>query len=205
MILSTFEIYRQSDLMRLLSLSLSLCLYLSLLHHPLIMTVCLCMTACRLSFFLSFFLSWPVFSSLFSSSPPSSFSFPLSSKTIKVRIIDDEEYEKNKSFFLEIGDPQLVETNEKRGGGRGLSLQRRPHIQYMHTHTLNTSPLDHHRDQLQAKLRHRQPCGAVPLCACLRVCLCVCTSCMHYSNPPPVVLFLQEDDNSQGSQSRGIR
>ncbi|XP_056091068.1 sodium/calcium exchanger 1b isoform X2 [Rhinichthys klamathensis goyatoka] len=34
-------------------------------------------------------------------------------KTIKVRIIDDEEYEKNKSFFLEIGDPQLVETNEK--------------------------------------------------------------------------------------------
>ncbi|KAG1972684.1 sodium/calcium exchanger 1b isoform X2 [Pimephales promelas] len=33
-------------------------------------------------------------------------------KTIKVRIIDDEEYEKNKSFFLEIGDPQLVETNE---------------------------------------------------------------------------------------------
>ncbi|KTG33742.1 hypothetical protein cypCar_00011887 [Cyprinus carpio] len=36
------------------------------------------------------------------------------SKTIKVRIIDDEEYEKNKSFFLEIGEPQLVETNEKR-------------------------------------------------------------------------------------------
>ncbi|XP_018942600.2 sodium/calcium exchanger 1-like isoform X2 [Cyprinus carpio] len=35
-------------------------------------------------------------------------------KTIKVRIIDDEEYEKNKSFFLEIGEPQLVETNEKR-------------------------------------------------------------------------------------------
>ncbi|XP_067311704.1 sodium/calcium exchanger 1b isoform X2 [Pseudorasbora parva] len=35
-------------------------------------------------------------------------------KTIKVRIIDDEEYEKNKSFFLEIGDPQLIETSEKR-------------------------------------------------------------------------------------------
>ncbi|XP_016319100.1 sodium/calcium exchanger 1-like isoform X2 [Sinocyclocheilus anshuiensis] len=34
-------------------------------------------------------------------------------KTIKVRIIDDEEYEKNKGFFLEIGEPQLVETNEK--------------------------------------------------------------------------------------------
>ncbi|XP_056623487.1 sodium/calcium exchanger 1b isoform X4 [Triplophysa dalaica] len=35
-------------------------------------------------------------------------------KTIKVRIIDDEEYEKNKSFFLEIGEPQLEETNEKK-------------------------------------------------------------------------------------------
>ncbi|TRY90786.1 hypothetical protein DNTS_028652, partial [Danionella cerebrum] len=35
-------------------------------------------------------------------------------KIIKVRIIDDEEYEKNKSFFLEIGEPQLVETNENR-------------------------------------------------------------------------------------------
>ncbi|XP_036448650.1 sodium/calcium exchanger 1b isoform X2 [Colossoma macropomum] len=35
-------------------------------------------------------------------------------KTIKVRIIDDEEYEKNKSFYLEIGEPQLVETNEKK-------------------------------------------------------------------------------------------
>ncbi|XP_052001329.1 sodium/calcium exchanger 1-like isoform X2 [Xyrauchen texanus] len=35
-------------------------------------------------------------------------------KTIKVRIIDDEEYEKNKSFFLEIGEPQFVEANEKR-------------------------------------------------------------------------------------------
>ncbi|XP_035388654.1 sodium/calcium exchanger 1b isoform X2 [Electrophorus electricus] len=35
-------------------------------------------------------------------------------KTIKIRIIDDEEYEKNKSFFLEIGDPQLIETDEKK-------------------------------------------------------------------------------------------
>ncbi|XP_073682604.1 sodium/calcium exchanger 1b isoform X2 [Garra rufa] len=35
-------------------------------------------------------------------------------KIIKVRIIDDEEYEKNKSFFLEIGDPKLLETNEKK-------------------------------------------------------------------------------------------
>ncbi|XP_030642081.1 sodium/calcium exchanger 1b isoform X10 [Chanos chanos] len=33
-------------------------------------------------------------------------------KTIKIKIIDDEEYEKNKTFFLEIGEPQLLETNE---------------------------------------------------------------------------------------------
>ncbi|XP_039639715.1 sodium/calcium exchanger 1b isoform X2 [Perca fluviatilis] len=33
-------------------------------------------------------------------------------KTIKVRIIDDEEYEKNKTFYLEIGEPRLVESND---------------------------------------------------------------------------------------------
>ncbi|XP_058255260.1 sodium/calcium exchanger 1b isoform X1 [Hemibagrus wyckioides] len=37
-------------------------------------------------------------------------------KMIKVRIIDDEEYEKNKSFFLELGEPQLIESSEKKGG-----------------------------------------------------------------------------------------
>ncbi|KAL4612852.1 sodium/calcium exchanger 1-like isoform X1 [Arapaima gigas] len=37
-------------------------------------------------------------------------------KTIKVRVIDDEEYEKNKNFFLEIGEPRLVEMSEKKGG-----------------------------------------------------------------------------------------
>ncbi|XP_040849077.1 sodium/calcium exchanger 1 isoform X17 [Ochotona curzoniae] len=30
-------------------------------------------------------------------------------KTISVKVIDDEEYEKNKTFFLEIGEPRLVE------------------------------------------------------------------------------------------------
>ncbi|XP_026215102.1 sodium/calcium exchanger 1-like isoform X18 [Anabas testudineus] len=30
-------------------------------------------------------------------------------KTIQINIIDDEEYEKNKNFFLEIGEPQLLE------------------------------------------------------------------------------------------------
>ncbi|XP_040849076.1 sodium/calcium exchanger 1 isoform X16 [Ochotona curzoniae] len=33
-------------------------------------------------------------------------------KTISVKVIDDEEYEKNKTFFLEIGEPRLVEMNE---------------------------------------------------------------------------------------------
>nr|XP_046257047.1 sodium/calcium exchanger 1b isoform X3 [Scatophagus argus] len=32
-------------------------------------------------------------------------------KTIKVKIIDDEEYEKNKTFYIEIGEPRLVESN----------------------------------------------------------------------------------------------
>uniref|UniRef100_A0AAV2JPG9 Sodium/calcium exchanger membrane region domain-containing protein n=1 Tax=Knipowitschia caucasica TaxID=637954 RepID=A0AAV2JPG9_KNICA len=34
-------------------------------------------------------------------------------KTINVRVIDDEEYEKNKTFYLEIGEPRLVESNDK--------------------------------------------------------------------------------------------
>ncbi|XP_077468810.1 sodium/calcium exchanger 1b isoform X2 [Stigmatopora argus] len=33
-------------------------------------------------------------------------------KTINVRIIDDEEYEKNKTFYLEIGEPRLVENDD---------------------------------------------------------------------------------------------
>ncbi|KAF7482256.1 Hypothetical predicted protein [Marmota monax] len=36
------------------------------------------------------------------------------SKTISVKVIDDEEYEKNKTFFLEIGEPRLVEMSEKK-------------------------------------------------------------------------------------------
>ncbi|KAL6050758.1 hypothetical protein STEG23_015296, partial [Scotinomys teguina] len=38
------------------------------------------------------------------------------SKTIAVKVIDDEEYEKNKTFFIEIGEPRLVEMSEKKGG-----------------------------------------------------------------------------------------
>ncbi|KAM4729383.1 sodium/calcium exchanger 1b [Anableps anableps] len=36
-------------------------------------------------------------------------------KTIKVKIIDDEEYEKNKTFYIEIGEPRLVESNDAKG------------------------------------------------------------------------------------------
>ncbi|XP_037321253.2 sodium/calcium exchanger 1b isoform X3 [Pungitius pungitius] len=39
----------------------------------------------------------------------------LSSKIIKVRIIDDEEYEKNKTFYVEIAEPRLVESNDTKG------------------------------------------------------------------------------------------
>ncbi|XP_072102905.1 sodium/calcium exchanger 1-like isoform X2 [Mobula birostris] len=35
-------------------------------------------------------------------------------KTIEIRVIDDEEYEKNKNFFIEIGEPRLVEMSEKK-------------------------------------------------------------------------------------------
>ncbi|XP_029496249.2 sodium/calcium exchanger 1-like isoform X1 [Oncorhynchus nerka] len=35
-------------------------------------------------------------------------------KCIKVRIIDDEEYEKNKTFYVEMGEPRLMETNDSK-------------------------------------------------------------------------------------------
>ncbi|KAM9362919.1 sodium/calcium exchanger 1a isoform 1-T1 [Symphorus nematophorus] len=42
-------------------------------------------------------------------------------KTIQINIIDDEEYEKNKNFFLEIGEPRLLEMSERKGGGASPS------------------------------------------------------------------------------------
>ncbi|XP_014915243.1 sodium/calcium exchanger 1-like isoform X1 [Poecilia latipinna] len=35
-------------------------------------------------------------------------------KSIRINVIDDEEYEKNKNFFLEVGDPQLLEMSERK-------------------------------------------------------------------------------------------
>ncbi|XP_059501191.1 sodium/calcium exchanger 1-like isoform X4 [Stegostoma tigrinum] len=45
-------------------------------------------------------------------------------KTIAIRVIDDEEYEKNKNFFIEIGEPRLVEMSEK----KGHALYRKVHF-----------------------------------------------------------------------------
>ncbi|XP_041038011.1 sodium/calcium exchanger 1-like [Carcharodon carcharias] len=36
-------------------------------------------------------------------------------QVIEIQIIDDEEYEKNKNFFVELGDPVLVEVGKRRG------------------------------------------------------------------------------------------
>ncbi|XP_072293807.1 sodium/calcium exchanger 1-like, partial [Eucyclogobius newberryi] len=36
-------------------------------------------------------------------------------KVIKVKIIDDEEYEKNKTFTIELGEPVLLEIGQKHG------------------------------------------------------------------------------------------
>lgn len=43
------------------------------------------------------------------------FCFGFFSKTIQVNIIDDEEYEKNKNFFIELGEPRLLEMSERKG------------------------------------------------------------------------------------------
>lgn len=74
-----------------------------------------------ISCFFFQFLACPVLTVLPSLSSP----FPLClpsrpfSKTIKVKIIDDEEYEKNKAFYIEIGEPRLVESNDAKGQEEG--------------------------------------------------------------------------------------
>ncbi|XP_026025245.1 sodium/calcium exchanger 1a isoform X3 [Astatotilapia calliptera] len=49
------------------------------------------------------------------------------SKTIRINIIDDEEYEKNKNFFLEIGEPRLLEMSERKGRDIYRKVQGREH------------------------------------------------------------------------------
>lgn len=45
-----------------------------------------------------------------------SFSSLFDRKIIEVKIIDDEEYEKNKAFIIELGEPILLEIGQKHGG-----------------------------------------------------------------------------------------
>lgn len=42
-------------------------------------------------------------------------------KVIEVKIIDDEEYEKNKTFTIELGEPVLLEIGQKHGRSASLS------------------------------------------------------------------------------------
>ncbi|XP_030626890.1 sodium/calcium exchanger 1a isoform X10 [Chanos chanos] len=46
-------------------------------------------------------------------------------KSIQINIIDDEEYEKNKNFFLEIGEPRLVEMSERKEEGEDETLTKK--------------------------------------------------------------------------------
>uniref|UniRef100_A0A8D3DAQ9 Solute carrier family 8 member 1b n=1 Tax=Scophthalmus maximus TaxID=52904 RepID=A0A8D3DAQ9_SCOMX len=52
-------------------------------------------------------------------------------KIIKVRIIDDEEYEKNKIFYVEIGEPRLVGSNDAKGQETSLSDEEERRIAEM--------------------------------------------------------------------------
>lgn len=50
------------------------------------------------------------------------FFYPLiNRKVIEVKIIDDEEYEKNKTFTIELGEPVLLEIGQKHGGSASPS------------------------------------------------------------------------------------
>ncbi|XP_051802246.1 sodium/calcium exchanger 1-like isoform X3 [Acanthochromis polyacanthus] len=54
-------------------------------------------------------------------------------KTIRINIIDDEEYEKNKNFFLELGEPQLLEMTQRKAvllqeAGGFVKTGRRPSL-----------------------------------------------------------------------------
>lgn len=46
---------------------------------------------------------------------PNAVFFLLYRKIIEVKIIDDEEYEKNKTFTVELGEPVLLEIGQKHG------------------------------------------------------------------------------------------
>lgn len=108
------------------------------------------------------------FSSL-SSCPGSSISILLCfSKTISVKVIDDEEYEKNKTFFLEIGEPRLVEMSEKKGGGAAPGLSPTASAGRCHPGCLHSSERDlQHTYPSRYVTGHRSHLG--PARACLEL------------------------------------
>lgn len=57
-----------------------------------------------------------------------------------MKIIDDEEYEKNKAFAIELGEPVLLEIGQKHGGwvGRWVGVAKSAHSQaFKHTGSAN--------------------------------------------------------------------
>ena len=77
----------------------------------------------KLTFILLFFsvLLSPFFPFTLSPPPPTLFSSSCS-KVVHVKIIDDEEYEKNKNFFLELAEPRMVDMSLQKGAVLNLSL-----------------------------------------------------------------------------------
>lgn len=67
----------------------------------------------KLTFF--FFSPTSPFLSCYLTLTFTSLSPPHCSKVIHVKIIDDEEYEKNKNFFLELGEPRMVDMSLQKG------------------------------------------------------------------------------------------
>lgn len=122
-------------------------------------------------FFLLFFPS-----ALYSSFP---FLLLLLSKTIKVKVIDDEEYEKNKTFYIEIGEPRLVESNDAKGQEEGEPLwsQRVSHISW--------AACSQH---MEAQRRR----GGVSSCSCASWCVTVNMQQVvyHLISPHPLLYFM---------------
>lgn len=53
--------------------------------------------------------------SLFSSPLYDAYYFSVHSKTVHIKVIDDEEYEKNKNFFIELMSPRMVDMSLQKG------------------------------------------------------------------------------------------
>lgn len=56
------------------------------------------------------------------------------SKTIQVKVIDDEEYEKNKNFYLELAEPRMVD----------MSLQKGTNTKTLYSHSVAFLSLSFH-------------------------------------------------------------